>query len=234
MSFIGDKIKISGLIISRPVGIILLLIYLAQAAFIGWMVWRYNEREMVITEQAKKIEELEEKVKILDVIQKHQIGFNNYEVSNLTNVIYEESHRFQIDPLLIIAVIISESSFKNHQCSAMGAEGLMQIKPSTGREIAARWGIEWSADDGLFDPRLNIQLGTAYLFELIWKFKDIEQAITAYKMGETMTMEYLGWGIELPDRYFGRVKRIHSKLRGEFEDKENHQGLCANFPASDR
>ena len=239
MSFIGNKIKVTGLIVSRPVSIALLMIYLAQVAFIGWMIWHYNERQLIITEQnqkitdqEKKIEELQEKVKILDIIQKNQIGFTKDEVGNLTNVVYEESHRYSIDPMLIIAMIISESTFKNHQISNMGALGLMQIKPSTGRLIAAKWGIDYPRDASLNDPDLNVRLGTAYLFELIMKFKDIGQAITAYKIGETVTMEYVGWGLQPPEHYFERVKRIYHKLRRNFEDEGNNQKLFADFSNS--
>ena len=241
MSFIGNKIKVTGLIVSRPISIALILIYLVQVAFIGWMIWRYNDRQLVITQQKqkindqnKKIEELEKKVKILDIIQKNQIGFTGDEVSNLTDVVYDESQRFSIDPYLILAMIISESTFKNHQCSDMGALGLMQIKPSTGKIIAAKWGMEWHGDRVLSDPDYNIRLGTAYLFELLMKFKDVGQAVTAYNIGETATNEYLSWGLVPPGQYFERVRKIYHRLRRNIEDEGNSSEFCADFSIADR
>ena len=241
MSFIGNKIKVTGLIVSRPISIALLFIYLMQVAFIGWMIWRYNERQLVITQQNqkindqnKKIEELEQKVKILDVIQKNQIGFTKNEVNNLTNVVYTESQRYSLDPYLIIAVIISESTFKNHQCSDMGALGLMQIKPSTAKIIAAKWGMYWPGDRALSDPDFNIRLGTAYLFELLMKFKDIGEAVTAYNIGEAATDEYVSWGLVPPGQYFERVRRIYHKLRSDVEDAGNSSDRDADFSIASR
>jgi soluble lytic murein transglycosylase-like protein len=164
MSLTGKRIKTSGIIISRPVSFTFLLIYILQGAVIAWLIWQYNQHENVILEQKKKIEELEQKVKILDIIEQYQVGFNDNETAQLANVVYDESNKFGLDPLLILAVIISESSFRKSQKSDMGAEGLMQILPSTAQTVAAKWGIKWPQKGGLGNPGLNVRVGTAYLF----------------------------------------------------------------------
>jgi soluble lytic murein transglycosylase len=156
---------------------------------------------------------MEEKLKILEIIEDYQIGFNQDEITILSNVIYDESVKFGIDPLLILAVIKTESSFKRHQRSHMGAEGLMQIKPSTGKSVARKWGIDWPQKTGLWNPNLNVKLGTAYLFELILKFKDVREAIIAYNLGETVTREYLYFGAAPPAKYYNKVKQNYLKLR---------------------
>jgi soluble lytic murein transglycosylase len=217
MSLLGRKIKTSGLIISRPVSFTFLLIYFMQVAFIVWLIYQYNQHEQVITEQKKKIEELEQKVKILDIIEEYQIGFNDTQVTELANVVYDESKKFSLDPLLILAVIISESSFKNEQKSDMGAEGLMQLMPSTAKLVASKWGIEWPQKEGLRNPGLNIRVGTAYLFELILQFKDIKKAVTAYNIGAAVTKEYYHFGAVPPARYYNKVLKIYRELRSRFE-----------------
>jgi soluble lytic murein transglycosylase len=220
MPLTGRKIRTSGIIISRPVSFTFLLIYFMQVAFIIWLIYQYNQHENTIHEQQKKIEELEQKVKILDIIEEYQIGFNDEEVVTLTNVVYDESSKFGLDPLLILAVIISESSFKKeHQVSEMGAEGLMQLMPSTAQTVAAKWGIQWPSREGLRNPGLNVRVGTAYLFELILKFRDIKRAITAYNIGEAVTKEYLHFGATPPARYYNKVKKTYQELRSRF-DKE--------------
>jgi len=176
MSLTGKKVKTSGIIISRPVSFTFLLIYLLQGAVIAWLIWQYNQHENVILQQQKKIEELEQKVKILDIIEQYQIGFDNNETAQLANVVYDESNKFGLDPLLILAVIISESAFRKSQTSDMGAEGLMQILPSTAQTVASKWGILWPKKGGLGNPGLNVRVGTAYLFELILKYKDIKKS----------------------------------------------------------
>jgi soluble lytic murein transglycosylase len=219
MSLTGKKIRTSGIIISRPVSFTFLLIYFMQVAFIVWLIWQYNIHQNLITEQKKKIEELEQKVKILDIIQEYQIGFNDDETAQLANVIYDESGKFGLDPLLIMAVIISESSFRKHQTSDMGAEGLMQILPSTAKTVAAKWGIVWPQNEGLRNPGLNVRVGTAYLFELILKYKNIKQAITAYNIGEGVTEEYSHFRATPPARYYDKVRKIYLELRSRFDAK---------------
>lgn len=219
MSLTGGKIRTSGIIISRPVSFTFFLIYFMQVAFIIWLIWQYNNHEKLITEQQKTIEELQQKVKILDIIEEYQIGFNDDESAQLANVIDEESRKFGLDPLLIMAVIISESSFKKRQVSEMGAEGLMQLMPSTARTVAAKWGIAWPQKGGLHNPGLNIRVGTAYLFELILKYKDVKRAITAYNIGEGVTEEYLYFGATPPARYYEKVRKIYQELRSRFDSK---------------
>jgi len=216
MAILGKKIRTSGMIISRPVSFTFLLIYFMQVAFIGWLIYKYYEQEKVISEQKQQIEELQQKVKILDIIEEYQIGFTDDEVVTLANVIYEESEKFSLDPLLILAVIIAESSFRKHEVSEMGAEGLMQVMPSTGRSVANKWGIEWPQRGGLHNSGLNVRVGTAYLFELILEFKDIKRAITAYNIGEAVTREYLYFGAVPPAMYYNKVKKVYLELRSRF------------------
>jgi soluble lytic murein transglycosylase len=218
MSVTGKRIRTSGIIISRPVSFTFLLIYILQGAVIAWLIYQYNQHETVITEQRKKIEELEQKVKILDIIEQYQVGFNDNETAQLANVIYDESHKFGLDPLLILAVIISESSFRRAQTSDMGAEGLMQLMPSTAARVASRWGIRWPQKEGLWNPSLNIRVGTAYLFELILKYKDIKKAIIAYNMGVGVTEEYFHFGATPPARYYEKVRKIYHELKERFNE----------------
>jgi soluble lytic murein transglycosylase len=219
MSVTGKRIKTSGIIISRPVSFTFLLIYILQGAVIAWLIYQYNQHQTLITEQKKKIEELEQKVKILDIIEQYQVGFNDNETAQLANVIYDESHKFGLDPLLILSIIISESSFRRAQTSDMGAEGLMQLMPSTAARVAARWGIKWPQKGGLWNPTLNVRVGTAYLFELILKFKDIKQAIIAYNIGVGVTREYFHFGATPPARYFEKVKKTYHELKDQFDEK---------------
>jgi soluble lytic murein transglycosylase len=95
-----------------------------------------------------------------------------------------------IDYRLVLAVIKAESGFNEKAVSQKGAMGLMQLMPST-----AEWlnGNELS-DEELFNPNLNIKLGTAYLVYLEKKF-DFVFAIAAYNAGETRVSEWLSQGI---------------------------------------
>ena len=69
----------------------------------------------------------------------------------------------RLDPWLILGVIRQESAFNARAISRSDARGLMQLLPSTGREVYQRIGLGAFRDDLLFDPQLNVRLGAQYL-----------------------------------------------------------------------
>ncbi len=72
----------------------------------------------------------------------------------------------QLDPWLILGVIRQESGFNARAVSRSDARGLMQLLPTTGRELYQRMGLEAFRDDLLFDPQMNVRLGAQYLGRL--------------------------------------------------------------------
>ncbi|MHB8874027.1 MAG: lytic transglycosylase domain-containing protein [Myxococcaceae bacterium] len=97
--------------------------------------------------------------------------------------IVRQARRYEIDPLLIAAVIHAESSFNPLAVSPAGAVGLMQLMPTTARELLGRLGRAPGRTEDLLEPELNIELGTAYLAELVERFGSIEPALVAYNAG---------------------------------------------------
>jgi soluble lytic murein transglycosylase len=69
----------------------------------------------------------------------------------------------RIDPWLILGMIRQESAFNARAISRSDARGLMQLLPSTGREVYQRMGLEAFRNDLLFDPQMNVRLGAQYL-----------------------------------------------------------------------
>lgn len=77
--------------------------------------------------------------------------------------IIDASNEFHIDRNLIAAVIYVESHFNPQAGSGAGARGLMQLIPSTARGVARNIGLTTYTDSQIYDPAINIRLGTAYL-----------------------------------------------------------------------
>jgi soluble lytic murein transglycosylase-like protein len=81
-----------------------------------------------------------------------------------------------IDPLLIVAVMAVESSFNPFAESTMGAQGLMQVIPRFHMDKIG----DGQGDDALFDPLLNIQVGTRVLVEGLHRFGSMQEALQYY------------------------------------------------------
>jgi soluble lytic murein transglycosylase len=122
---------------------------------------------------------------ILGVLEKHPTGLASVTKEEIAEVIYEEALRHNHDPKFILALIAIESSFQNWSVSEQGAKGLMQIMPYVAESLAYELGIEWSGDQTLFNPYLNIRMGIYYLTQLNRDFNDIRLALVAYNHGPT-------------------------------------------------
>jgi soluble lytic murein transglycosylase len=109
----------------------------------------------------------------------------------LAVAIVREAQRNNVDPLLVIALIRCESSFNNYAVSGVGAMGLMQVMPDTGSYLADKAGYRLGRSTNLFDAETNIELGTAYLANLIERFGSLEHALVAYNAGPGMAKKIL-------------------------------------------
>ncbi len=100
-----------------------------------------------------------------------------------------------VDPDLVLAIIREESSYRPAVVSAVGARGLMQLMKATAGEVAARRGeTDFDADE-LFEPSVNIRLGTDYLAELGETFPESPAAaIASYNAGPHIVAKWPGRG----------------------------------------
>ena len=92
-----------------------------------------------------------------------------------------------LDPALVSAVILCESSFDPRAESRLGARGLMQLMPDTAEWVAHKYkedGAGYSFDK-LYDPETNIRYGTWYLGYLSRRFDgDATKIVCAYHAGQ--------------------------------------------------
>jgi soluble lytic murein transglycosylase len=150
--------------------------------------------------------------KIHQILSEFKTGLDKNQEKKLASFIYQESRRYGFDPELIIAVISTESSFYNWAISPKGAVGLMQIIPTTGRQVAEMNDILWHGKDPLFDPFLNIRLGIHYLWMLYLKFGDIQLALTAYNHGPGKVIRWLNARETIPMKYAEKVLAYYEQF----------------------
>jgi len=205
-----------GIYLSKPISVLLVTIYLVQSGLLIFLVRDKFELERQINFQQKRISELEERLQIYRAVDQLQIGFNDDEVGRLSQVIYEESKKYNYDPMFIMAIILTESSFRKGQKSSVGARGLMQVVPFVGQDLAYRSGIDWDGNRTLFEPETNIKLGIFHLFEQVLKFGDVEKAIVAYNVGETRLRGLLRQGKKVPSTYLKKVMDNYKMLKENY------------------
>jgi soluble lytic murein transglycosylase-like protein len=100
------------------------------------------------------------------------------------DLIHEKAAKYNVDPALVAAVIEQESRFRSRAISQVGAKGLMQLMPRTGR---------WMGASDLYDPAQNVDAGVKYIKYLQERFEgNLTKTIAAYNAGEGNVMRYRG------------------------------------------
>ncbi|HEX2833075.1 MAG TPA: lytic transglycosylase domain-containing protein [Thermoanaerobaculia bacterium] len=141
------------------------------------------------------------------------------------DLIYEKAKKYDVDPALVAAVIEQESRFKPRARSHVGAKGLMQLMPRTGRWMGAR---------DLYDPEQNIDAGVKYIKYLNQRFNgDLKKTIAAYNGGEGNVMRYRGVPPFRETRqYVKKVLKNYDKHTKKLEKYEKKQ-LGGSVPDAD-
>jgi soluble lytic murein transglycosylase len=94
-----------------------------------------------------------------------------------------EAAKNGLDAAVVAGLIRQESTFDTEAVSRAGACGLMQVLPSTGKQLAKQLHLHY-AQKKLFDPEFNLTLGTVYFKALLRSAGGPEQALAAYNAGE--------------------------------------------------
>ncbi len=97
-----------------------------------------------------------------------------------------------VDPAVVLAVIRQESSFDRGAISPAGARGLMQLLPGTAEQVARALGASVTRVALTADAERNIQLGTAYLRQLLARYDgSVPLAVAAYNAGPHRVDQWL-------------------------------------------
>ncbi|MEN3189981.1 MAG: transglycosylase SLT domain-containing protein [Atribacterota bacterium] len=153
--------------------------------------------------------------KIVGIISQSNKTLQSKEIYEIAKTIYEESIKYNFNPLLVTAIIKIESNFDPKAISDSYAYGLCQVRRFIAPELADKIGVEWDgAEKTLFDPIKNIKIGVYYLSMLNRDFDNIKTAIIAYNQGPYSVQENLAKNNELNQSYANKVLDYYASLRG--------------------
>ena len=137
------------------------------------------------------------------------------------DIIHEKAQKYDVDPALVAAVVETESRFRSRARSGVGAQGLMQLMPRTGR---------WLGADDLYDPEQNVDAGVKYLKYLQHRFNgNLKQAIAAYNAGEGNVKRYGGVPPFQETRSY--VKKVMTKYEQRSKELKEYAADNAEVPA---
>lgn len=112
------------------------------------------------------------------------------------DIIKQSASARSLDPYQVAGLIRQESVFNPRAVSSARAYGLMQLLVPTGILTAKKYGVDRAVTvESLFEPRLNIQLGTAFFKDQMDKYGRIEYVAAAYNAGPGRVVQ---WRASLP------------------------------------
>ncbi len=141
-----------------------------------------------------------------------------------------------LDPYLVAALIGQESTFDPEVRSSANAWGLMQIVPSTGRQLARSLGIRRFTTKMLTNPETNVRMGTLYFSRLVQQFGGTYYALASYNAGENRVVR---WKAERPgldedefidDIPFPETQNYVKRILGTAEDYRQLYGKGGGRP----
>jgi soluble lytic murein transglycosylase len=110
-------------------------------------------------------------------------------------LIAEAGKKYQVDPMLIKAIIWRESSFHPEKVGTKGERGLMQLTPLAANEWAKAQKIPTFKPTDLFDPKTNIEAGTWYIKQALQRWGDKNDplvfALAEYNAGHSNVVKWV-------------------------------------------
>jgi len=168
----------TSLIIKQIPLIVVLLIFV--------LLWRYESHK-----SQKNLDKMFDKIvsiesaktsfiqKYRDVVMGINPELNSFECIMVLSCVYDNGRRFGLDPELVLAIIENESEFDRKALSPVGAKGLMQVMPGTGKLVARYVGM---LEYDLYEIPDNIAIGCCYLMVLL-EYHNERIALAIYNAG---------------------------------------------------
>jgi soluble lytic murein transglycosylase-like protein len=133
------------------------------------------------------------------------------------DLIHAKAQKYDVDPALVAAVVETESRFHRTARSPVGAQGLMQLMPRTGR---------WMGATNLYDAEQNVDAGVKYLKYLQGRFDgNLKNTIAAYNAGEGNVQRYGGVPPFQETRsYVRKVMSRYQERKKQFQQQDSSAG----------
>lgn len=131
---------------------------------------------------------------LIKIVKVQNIFLKNMYPLEYKEYVEKYSEKFGVDKYYIYAIIKAESNYDMQALSSKGAMGLMQLLPATATEIANN--LEIKLEEGtLYNPELNIMVGTKYFSNLLKTYNNAMVSLAAYNAGPGNVNKWISDGI---------------------------------------
>lgn len=130
-----------------------------------------------------------------------------------SDLILPLAEQYGYDPLLQFALVRQESLYESFIASPVGAQGLSQVMPATGEDIARRLNWPDYSNEQLYRPHVGLAFGAFYLDEQLRFFDgNVYAALSAYNAGPGNAARWYAVAPDDPDRYLETVDFRETRL----------------------
>ncbi len=138
---------------------------------------------------------------------------------SMDSIFAEAAQAYQVPQALLKAVAKAESNYNANAVSSAGAQGVMQLMPSTARSLGV---------DNPFDARSNIMGGAKYLSQKLNQYNgDIDLALAAYNAGSGNVSKY--GGVPPFKETQNYIQRIRGYMGSDLDDEQAASQMLAEL-----
>jgi len=131
-------------------------------------------------------------------------------IARVQPIVHVASRTHAVSADLVNGIIWVESKFQLKAKSSAGANGLMQLMPQTGREVARQLGRSYLP----YDAEFNIHAGTYYFARMVERFQgDVRLALVAYNCGPGVVESCLRTNRPLPEQSESYADHVFTAAR---------------------
>ncbi|MGZ3183207.1 MAG: transglycosylase SLT domain-containing protein [Telluria sp.] len=169
----------------------------------NWALRKMNERELFAAAEFARKNEILDRMVHTSERTRTEFDYTQRFPSPHVDILKPTTQSLGLDMAWVYGLIRQESRFVMDAQSRVGASGLMQVMPSTGKYVAAKIGLADYVHDKLGDLKTNLVLGSNYLNMIYQKFDGSEVLATAaYNAGPG---RIIGWRAKLDRPMEGAV-----------------------------
>ena len=169
----------------------------------NWELRKLSERELLAAAEFARQNNILDRMVNTSERTRVEVDYSQRFPSPHNDIMHPTTQMLGLDKAWVYGLIRQESRFIMDAQSHVGASGLMQVMPSTGRYVAKKIGLTDFVQDMLSDVRTNILLGANYMNMVLGGFDGSQVLATAaYNAGPGRLR---GWRATLPGPLEGAI-----------------------------